>query len=211
MRRRRWAICVQHSLDDGLRLVALQGDQADARHRCCRFRCDRHHFGGGHRAICAASRGGWRPCPAQVSTVQPDGRRRRWARRQSSLAWQLDDRAAPDTVPMKVVPHQCGALGRSRPALPAQSGGVVGSSSPSVPVRRVPHAGHLVQSLRSRQPVLQPHLLAPEARPRPTRGRQSLPTLACRTLPARRTIAALARAHRAASCPGRHRRCRGHR
>ena len=32
-------------------------------------------------------------------------------------AGKLDDRTAPDTVPMKAVPQQCGALGRVRPAL----------------------------------------------------------------------------------------------
>jgi hypothetical protein len=66
---------------------------------------------------CAASRGSRLPGLARFGAVQPEASRRRWARRQSSLAWQLDDRAVPDTVPMKVVPHQCGALGRSRPAL----------------------------------------------------------------------------------------------
>ncbi len=34
-----------------------------------------------------------------------------------SLASKLDDRTAPYTVPMKVVPRQCGAPGRVRPAL----------------------------------------------------------------------------------------------
>ena len=124
--------------------------------------------------------------------------RRRWARRRPSLAWQLDDRAAPDTVPMKAVPQQCGALGRLRPALPAQSGGVVGPPSPLVPVRRVPRSGRLVQPLRSRQPVLQPHLLASDARSRPARGSLSLPALARWERPARGTLPPLAPAHRAA-------------
>ena len=124
--------------------------------------------------------------------------RRRWARRQPSLAWQLDDCAAPDTVPMKAVPQQCGPLGRLRPALPAQSGGVVGPPSPLVPVRRVPRSGRPVQPLRSRQPVLQPHLLASDARPRPTRGSLSLPALARWERPARGTLPPLAPAHRTA-------------
>ena len=113
-----------------------------------------------------------------------------------------DDRVAPYTVPMKAVPHQCGALGRFRPALPAQSGGAIGPSSPSVPVRRVPHPGRLVQQLRSRQPVLQPGLLAPDARPRPARSRASLSALARWAHPARRAIPALASAHCAASRAG---------
>ena len=124
--------------------------------------------------------------------------RRRWARRQPSLAWQLDDCAAPDTVPMKAVPQQCGLLGRLRPARPAQSGGVVGPSSPFIPVRRVPRSGRPVQPLRSRQPVLQPQLLASDARPRPTRGRLSLPALAWWARPARGTRPALAPAHHTA-------------
>ena len=127
--------------------------------------------------------------------VQPDPSRRRWARRRPSLAWQLDDRAAPDTVPMKAVPQQRGALGRLRPALPAQSGGVVGPSSPFFPVRRVPRSGRLVHPLRSRQPVLQSHLLASDARPRPARGGLSLPALARWAPAARRQVAALAPAH----------------
>ena len=128
-----------------------------------------------------------------------------------SLAWQLDDRGAPDTVPMKVVPHQCGALGRSRPALPAQFGGAVGSYSPSVPMRRMPHAGRLVQPLRSRQSVLQSGLLASEARLRAARSRLSLPALGRRTRAACRAFTALARTHRAAGRSARHGRCCGRR
>ena len=195
-------------------LVALQGDQAgqsDVLRRSSRGH--RHQFRDGRRLRCAARRPRRSRLPglARFGAVQPETSRRRWARRQSSLAWQLDDRAAPDTVPMKVVPHQCGALGRSRPALPAQSGGVVGPSSPSVPLRRVPCAGRRVQPLRSRQSVLQSGLLASEARPGAARGCMSLPALACRTRPARRAVSALARTHRAASCSGRQRRCRGRR
>ncbi len=105
--------------------------------------------------------------------VQPDPSRRRWARRRPSLAWQLDDRAAPDTVPMKAVPQQCGALGRLRPALPAQSGGVVGPSSSIVPVRWMPHPGRLVQPLRSWQPVLRPRLLSATGVIRPLQSRRN--------------------------------------
>ena len=136
-------------------------------------------------------------------------RRRRWARRRPSLAWKLDDRAAPDTVPMKAVPQQCGPLGRLRPALPAQSGCAVGPSSPFVPVRRVPRSGRFVQPLRSRQPVLQPHLLASDARPCPTRGGLSLPAFARWERPARGEVAALAPAHRTAGRGGRRRRHHG--
>jgi hypothetical protein len=156
-------------------------------------RCDGHRDG----RACAVER--TLSSVARVGGVQPDPSRRRWARRRPSLAWQLDDRAAPDTVPMKAVPRQCGALGRLRPALPAQPGGVVGSSSSIVPVRRVPHPGRAVQPLRSRQPVLRPRLLASDSRPRPARGRLSLPALARWTRAARREVPALASARCAAS------------
>ena len=158
------------------------------RHRSRGSRGHCHHFRDGHRGRCAASRSSGLPGLARVGAIQPDASRRRWARRQSSLAWQLDDRAAPDTVPIKVVPHWGGKLGRSRPALTAQSCGVEIPSSPSVAMRWVPCAGRLVQ----------PRLLAPKAR-----RRLWLPALARRTHPARRGFTALARTHRAASCSGR--------
>ena len=82
-----------------------------------------------------------------VAAVQPDSCRRRWPWQWPSLAWKLDDRAALYTVPIKAVPQECGAPGRVRPAPPAQSGGVVGPSSPFVPVCRMPRSGRLVQSL----------------------------------------------------------------
>jgi hypothetical protein len=71
----------------------------------------------------AAGRG----CPAWLEPVQYNPMRAEEGGTAAvSLAWQLDDRAAPDNVPMKVVPHQCGPLGRFRPARPAQSGGAFG-------------------------------------------------------------------------------------
>jgi len=151
MRRRFESIRVEQLIDEGVVcLVALQGDQAGQSDIVVSaLKIIAITFVTGIER-CTASRSSRLAGLARFGAVQPDASRRRWARRQSSLAWQLDDRAAPYTVPMKVVPHQCGALGRSRPALPAQSGGVVGPSSPSVPVRRMPHAGRLVQPLRSR-------------------------------------------------------------
>ena len=151
MPRRLEALRAEQLIDEGvICLVALQGDQAGQSDIVVSaLEIIAITFVTGIER-CAASRSSRLPGLARFSEVQPDASRRRWARRQSSLAWQLDDRAAPDTVPMKVVPHLCGALGRSRPALPAQSGAAVGPSSPSVPVRRVPYAGRLVQPLRSR-------------------------------------------------------------
>ena len=52
--------------------------------------------------------------------------------RQRSIAWRLVDRAAPDTVPNKAVPPECGSLGRVRPAPWAQ--GSPGCASTIAPV-----------------------------------------------------------------------------
>ena len=76
------------------------------------------------------------------------------------LPVKLDDRAVPYTVPMKAVPAQCGPLGRVRPARRFVRG-VHGPTGPYVPVRALPHAGGLVQPLRSRQPLLRAGVLAP--------------------------------------------------
>ena len=98
---------------------------------------------------------------------------------------------------MKAVPRECGALGRVRPA-PRPGRGLRGDRGAFVPVRGLPRAGAAVQSLRPRQPLLRPRVLAPGARCGPARSRRPLSALVPRPTCARRAHPALARAPRRA-------------
>ncbi len=119
MRQRLEGSGAKHLIDEGwVCLAALQGGQADA---CEVDPVSQQPRGCGGRGAWATGACGRRRSRetgrrgARCGTTDPS--RRRWARRRPSLARQLDDRAAPDTVPMKAAPQQCGALGRLRPAL----------------------------------------------------------------------------------------------
>ena len=127
-----------------------------------------------------------------------------------SLAGKLDDRTAPYTVPMKVVPRQCGTAG-TRPSSTAASvlgRGVHGGSRAPVPVCALSRPGRVVQPLRPRQPLLRPAVLASGARGRSARERTSIPTVLARPACARRAVAAVARTLPCSRCGWRLRRRR---
>jgi hypothetical protein len=112
----------------------------------------------------------------------------------ANLAGKPDNRTAPYTVPMKVVPRQCGTAG-TRPSSTAASvveRGLHGRSRAPVPVRTLPRAGRAVQPLRPWQSLLRPAVPAPGAAGGSARERTSLPTVPAGPAGPRRAVAALA-------------------
>jgi len=80
---------------------------------------------------------------------------------------------------MKAVPQQCGALGRVRPAL-RLCRGAHGPTRPPLPVRALPRAGHPVQPLRPRQPLLRTAMPAAGTRRGTAPGCAPLPEVQAR-------------------------------
>jgi len=106
----------------------------------------------------------------------------------------LDCRTAPYTVPMKVVPRQCGTSG-TRPSSTAASvadRGGHGCSGALVSVRALPRSGRAVQPLRPWQPLLRPAVQWPVAQGGSPRECTPIPNLLARPSGPRRAVAALA-------------------